>query len=494
MEFAASLQGVELPGKPSADNSWRNTKKVPGYEAGATAGAFRCGLSNESLSFGNDSIVWLSASLGSWIVRINLFCLIGFLTIAIVSVRAQQPSQVLTLQDCIKLAEAAPSTVSIARQEREIAASEVSRARAGFLPQSHFASGITYNSPLLYDRQAFSLLPYNGIREYAFLLNVNQEIDVSGRLRAEMSRARISRDIASKGIEVSRRDLKRAVTAAYYQALLAGRIVRIMQAVLDEGQDFEKRTRLLFEAGEAAQADVIKASAQAASLQQALNAAQLEDKLARQELASFWTRDVAGPLALADILDEPPAVPEGTSPQQEAYLKRPEFSLFDAQQKGYQAEVKRARAGLLPQLGINFQYGIDSTAARIRDRGYAAFFNLTIPVFDWNRARSAMEQARIKEQQVKNAREISERAFSKEYQRALARVRQLFEQISLTQRQTGLAEEDLRLSKIRYYGGEGSALDVVTAQSQLAQARMNYYSTVAGYLNAQADLEVASGQ
>jgi len=145
-------------------------------------------------------------------------------------------------------------------------------------------------------------------------------------------------------------------------------------------------------------------------------------------------------------------------------------------------------------LGINFQYGIDSTAVHIHDRGYAAFFNLTIPIFDWNKARSAMAQARIKEQQLKDEREISARAFSKEYQRALTRVQQLFEQISLTQRQAKLAEDDLRLSKIRYDGGEGSALDVVTAQNQLAQARTNYYSTIAGYLNAKADLEVASGQ
>jgi outer membrane protein len=427
-------------------------------------------------------------------VRTVILCWVSFLTITIICAPAQQASQTLTLQDCIRLAESAPSTVTIARQEREIATREVSRARAGYLPQSHLANGITYTSPLLYDRKTFSLLPYNGIREYAFLLNVNQEIDTSGRLRAEMSKARISREIASTGIEVSQRDLRRAVAASYYQALLAKRIVRIMQDAFTEGQGFEKRTRALFEGGEAAQADVIKASAHAASLQQALNAAQLDDKLAQQELASFWTRDVAQPLILADIFDDPPIAPEGTPSQTEAYLKRAEFSLLDSQQRGFQAEAKRARADLLPQLGINFQYGIDSTAVHIHDRGYAAFFNLTIPIFDWNKARSAMAQARIKEQQLKDEREISARAFSKEYQRALTRVQQLFEQISLTQRQAKLAEDDLRLSKIRYDGGEGSALDVVTAQNQLAQARTNYYSTIAGYLNAKADLEVASGQ
>ena len=425
----------------------------------------------------------------------NVFLIVvSLLVTTVVCAPAQEASRVLTLQDCIRLAESAPSPVSIARQEHEIAARAISQARAGFLPQSQLVNGVTYNSPLLYNRELFSHLPLNGIREYAFLLNVSQEFDTSGRLRAEMSRARISQELAATGMALTERDLKRAVTASYYRALLTRRIVGIVQEALSEGQSFEKRTRLLFEGGEVAQADVIKASAQAAFLQQALNSAQLEEKLAGQELASFWTRDVAQPLTLADVLDDAPPLPEGDAAQSAPFLKRPEFSLFDAQRRGFQADAKRARAGLLPQLGVAFQYGIDSTAVRIRDRGYAAFVNLTLPVFDWNKARSAMQQARLREQQTEQARAMSERAFSREYQNARARVRQLFEQISLTLRQAKLAEDDLRLSRIRYEGGEGSALDVVTAQNQLAQARTNYYTTIANYLNAKADLEVASGR
>ena len=71
---------------------------------------------------------------------------------------------------------------------------------------------------------------------------------------------------------------------------------------------------------------------------------------------------------------------------------------------------------------------------------------------------------------------------------------QVFAQIALTREQVRLAEEDLRMSRVRYEGGEGAALDVVTAQNQLAQARNNYYTSVANYLSARADLEVASGK
>jgi outer membrane protein TolC len=57
-----------------------------------------------------------------------------------------------------------------------------------------------------------------------------------------------------------------------------------------------------------------------------------------------------------------------------------------------------------------------------------------------------------------------------------------------------LSQENFRLSQVKYEGGEGLALDVVAAQSQLAQALGNYYSAIAAYFNARADFEVASGK
>jgi len=424
----------------------------------------------------------------------NLLITASLLAATVVCAPAQQPSPALTLQDCIHLAESVPSLVSVARQERDIAAREVTQARAGFLPQSRLDNGFTYNSPSLNNRETFSFPPLNGIREYASMFTVTQEFDTSGRLRADMTRARAGQETAATSVALTQRDLRRAVTSAYYRALLTRRLVRVIDEALAESQSFEQRARLLFQGGEAAQADVVKASAQVAFLQQARNAAELEAKLANQELASFWTREVADTLSLIDLLDETPPAPEADASPPAPFLQRLEFSLFDAQRSAFQADMRRARSGLLPQLGVVFQYGIDSTAVRIKDRGYAAFVNLTIPIFDWKKAYGAMQQARLRTQQVETSRAISERTFSREYQSALARVKALHEQIALTRRQAKLAEDDLRLSRIRYEGGEGSTLDVVTAQNQLAQARSNYYTTIANYLNAKADLEVASGK
>ena len=263
-----------------------------------------------------------------------------------------------------------------------------------------------------------------------------------------------------------------------------------------ESESFEQRTKLLFEHGEAARADVVKASSQVAFLRQSLREAELQARLTNQALASFWTQDVDQTLALEDVLDRPAPSPEpGETGQPSApFMRRIEFNLLDAQRRMFDAEARGARSAMLPQLSFVFQYGIDSDAVRMRNRGYAAFFNLNIPIFDWLKAHSETRQFRLRARQVETGRAIAERTFSREYRGALARVEELFGQIDITKNQVELAREDLRLSRVRYVGGEGSALDVVTAQNWLAQARTNYYTAVASYWNARADLEVAAGR
>ncbi|MCL5743823.1 MAG: TolC family protein [Acidobacteria bacterium] len=418
----------------------------------------------------------------------------SFLALWAASASAQPAPQPLTLEDCIRRAQAAQSNVTIARQQAAIAHYGRIQANANFLPQLSLGGLYGYNSPLPSDRSTFSYLSANGIREYSTLGNIGLELDTSGRLRAQLARAKADEAAAAANLILSERDLKRAVSMSYYRVLLARRLVQVARDNLAEAQAFEARSRLLVDNQEVARADLIKASSQVAFFEQAVNGSELEAKLANHDLASFWTQDVEGPLPLADVLADPLPLPESQPPSAAPYLHRPEFRLFEAQKQGFSADARRARAELLPQLSLVQQYGFDSTRFSFADRGYATFVQLRVPVFDWFRARSATRQSELQANQVEVNRQMAERAFSKEYRDALARVDLLYSQIAIAERQVKLSEDNLRLSRVRYEGGEGLALDVVAAQTQLAQARVNYFTAKANYLSAHVDLEVTAGK
>jgi outer membrane protein TolC len=417
-----------------------------------------------------------------------LRCAIIFITVASLA-----PAQELTLADCVRLAEGVPSQLSLARQDRDIANREITQARASFLPSTQINSGYVYNSTVAGGTGSFVNL--NGPHEYITQATIAQELDTSGRLRADLQRARAVEGAATASIGIAQRDLKRAVAAAYYRLLLTRRLVKVAGDALDESRSFERRSQLLFQNGEAARADVVKAQSQTAVLEAALKSAQTEAELANYELAAFWTRDVTAQLAIEDVFEKPPpSAEEIPATQGTPYLRRLEFNLLDAQKRTFEAESRGARSAMLPHLTFAFQYGLDAPAFRASERGYAAFVNLNIPVFDWLKASAAAREFQLRAQQVDGHRAMTERATSKEYESARTRVRRYFEQIAALEAQVKLAEEDLMLSRVRYEGGEGSALDVVTVQNQLAQARAGYYTNLANYLIARADLEVADGR
>ncbi len=413
-----------------------------------------------------------------------------------VTATAQTP---LSLEDCIRLAMDAPSPASVAERQEAVANEDRTIARAAFLPQVSFHNSLIYNSTAEGQSEPFRFVAANGVREYLSTIDSSWEVDLSGRLRAGLALARSRRDVAGAELQLARRDLRRAVAVAYYDLLLARGLVDLSQKGFDEAQDFEKLTQARQQQGDASMADVHRAAAQRARLAQQLSQARLDARLANQILGSFWTTDVNQELALQDTLDPAPALPAeiGEAPSssvEAAVQRRPEIDRLKAVQRGFQAEHAAARAALLPQAAVVFQYGIDSNQVRIADRGYQAFVNLNIPVFDWFQTRGQARQARYREQQTEQQQAAAQREFSRQYQAARAQVESWYERVPLAQSEWDDARENLRLARLLYESGEGLALDVVTAQAEVTNAGSAYLGALAAYRRSLIDFEVAAGQ
>jgi outer membrane protein TolC len=413
---------------------------------------------------------------------------------------AASASAPLTLEDCIKRATEAPSAVVAARQNLEASRYAVKGASSAFLPKTVVNNGFTLNSGLgPSSKNNTPFIGLNGTHEYQTLINSSVEIDTSGRLRADLAKARSERDIAQIDLRLQTRDLRQQVTLAYLQALLTRHLRDSAHESLDEAQRFEQLAVKLFNGGEVAQADVVKAEAQVAFSQQLMEQSELDARLANQQLAAFWTTDVDQTLDLADVLKSEPNAPPGdrmtqttVSPTQ--YLKRPELLRIDAEHRSALADYRHARADLFPTFTASYEYGIDAPIYSWSYRGQAVFLALNVPIFDFFHTRDAYRQLQIRAQVVETNRHIAERQYSREYQSALARVESSLAQVRSSREQVRLSESNLRMAKVRYEGGEGAALDVVAAVQQAAQSKVNYFTAYANYFSADADLKVAEGQ
>jgi outer membrane protein TolC len=172
---------------------------------------------------------------------LKLLFQLGCIAAALTCVASAQDAT-LTLSDCVQKALDARNELSIARNDLRVAQEGVVAARAGFLPQVQATGGYTYNSPSKTPgSQQFIAL--NAVHEYLTQFGASLPIDTSGKLRAELARARSEREAARQSVRLTERDLRKAVTASYYRLVLARRLVDVAKSTLAEAQSFESRPR-----------------------------------------------------------------------------------------------------------------------------------------------------------------------------------------------------------------------------------------------------------
>ena len=138
----------------------------------------------------------------------------------------------LTLDECVRLALAAPSQVSLAKLDVEIAQKGVTAARSNFLPTFGISNGFIYNtpygsSPSYHRLERDARIPDTRGR----IAGTRLERTTAGRVRQGQADQRISQ----AQLQIMQRDLKRAVTAAYYRLLLARHLVTANED--DPGRD-----------------------------------------------------------------------------------------------------------------------------------------------------------------------------------------------------------------------------------------------------------------
>ncbi len=104
-----------------------------------------------------------------------------------------------------------------------------------------------------------------------------------------------------------------------------------------------------------------------------------------------------------------------------------------------------------------------------------------------------MKQAQIR--QAQSARELSfaQRKLLAEIQSLYSEAETALNELSGLSRSAELAAESLRLTTLRYKGGEATVLEVVDAQTTFAQAANSYEDGAVRYRVALANLQTLTG-
>ena len=410
---------------------------------------------------------------------------------------AQRPPAPLSIDfpSALERARQYGTQIQMANIAAQLAREDRVQAKASLLPAVSELNQFIYTEPNGTPSGVF--VANDGPHVYNIWGNVHG--DLSFVKRAEYQRTLAAEAVARARADIAIRGLVFTVVQDYYGLVAAQRKLVNAQQSLEEAQRFLGITQKQEQGGEAAHADVVKAQLQAQQRERDVQEAQLAVDKARIGLAVLIFPDFSQNYTVVDDLQALNPLPAFGEVEGQATAYSPDLRAAQAALKQETAGLSSARAAFYPSLSFDYWYGIDANQIAIYDRerfrnlGSSAQVSLNIPVWNWGALQSRVRQAELRRQQAQLDLTLTQRQLQANINAFYQEARVAGTQVDSLNRAVDLSAESLRLTLLRYQAGEATALEVVDAQTTLAQARNAYADGLARYRVALGNIQTLTG-
>jgi len=412
----------------------------------------------------------------------------------------------LSLADCVRIALAQNPEIAATRHDATAAREQYRQAAGEALPTLRAVGGYTRfldNQRLIPARAnnapgVFSENIVNGD------IVLTQPLFAGGRIRNEIRAADLLRQAADHQLARSREELVFDVSSLYY-AILASRHVaeslRFSQQTLDEHL---KHVESLVAAEKAARVDQLRVEVRLADVRQRTVQADTTQTIQERALASLMGDAAAltGIKVAGELPSPSPATPVSVDEAlKKAIRNRSDYLAARSTVEAQEKTLGVARAAHWPTVSLQGDYGgrwaADPTdhpagAQDAEDVGWVGVV-VDVPLFEGGRldARVNEQRARLAAQQERLRKlELQVRL---DVETAILNLESSRQRVLATQKAIEQAQESLRTEKNKYDVGRGAIVDVLDAQAALLESQTTYYSTLAAYSTAEAQLRLATG-
>ncbi len=323
---------------------------------------------------------------------------------------------------------------------------------------------------------------------------LNYNIYQGGERAARIQRA--EKEVQQQQLEVERvlEQLRADVTQSYYDLQNADAQVAIAQAAVEDTTQSLRDAQLLENAGLGTRFDTLRAEVDLARANQGLTTAIGNQRTARRQLVTVLNVNQHAEFTAADEISESglwPLTLEETIVQ--AYKNRAELEQQIVQREISEQDREIALAGIRPMVRFfaNWGFSDDFDDPIPVTNGYIFGTSLQWRLFDGG-------QAFAQERAANRNIDIADTNFANQLDQIRFEVEEAYfsmisnrENIGTTRRNVELAEESLRLARLRFQAGVGTQTDVINSQRDLTDARSEFLQAIINYNQSLNDLQRA---
>jgi outer membrane protein len=410
-------------------------------------------------------------------------------------------TQPLPLQDALNLALQNNRTILKSQRDLEASKGIALQTKAIVIPKLQGTSRYTAADPDSIETFVPNLPRVD--QNWEAGIQVVQSLYEGGRMASSWRASKLLQEQAVLQHQTVIANTLLATRVAYYDVLLAGQNILVFESsvnLLSKELDEEKRR---YEAGTVPRFNVLRAEVAVANARPPLIRARNDHRIAKNNLANLLGYELPRevweniPLQLTDKLEIAPFTIQLPDAISLALERRTELGALRAAEKLRQEDITGAKAGRLPSLQAFAGYNWRNTSLTddLTDAvsGWRAGAQLSWDIFDGQltkgkilAARAAHEKSLVELDDAGSQIELEVRtAYS-----VFIGAAEVLESQKKVQEQ---AEEALRLANSRASAGTGTQLDVLSAETELTQARTTEIQAQYAYAVAVARLERAIG-
>ncbi|SKA16677.1 Outer membrane protein TolC [Trichlorobacter thiogenes] len=423
--------------------------------------------------------------------------LIVFTTILLLSQQALAAPQLLTLEDCLKIAADKNLDIQKAKEYANYVQGRYVEERAAALPQLGLQAGFGYSK----DDSTKALYGAAQMQANRTVdLSLSQPLYTWGKIGAALRAAEVGLKTADQQLRLFRQAAFRDVSIAFYDVLLAKELHRLAQENLAQKERHHTEAKRKFEAGVATDYDLLAAEVELQNARPELIRTENSIRTSRERLRFLLGADQAE-LDVTGMIEAKPEQVSGFDESLKIALdKRPELANQKLQIGINQELITIANADDKPRLDLKGTAGWHqlevSNPGPVRQSdgpAWNAGVYLTFPFFDGMRSRGKTQQARsdlrtsqLQEQKLRDS-------ITLELRTARYNLAESAETINALSGTVKQAERLLQMAEKGFEYGVKTRLEVDDAQTNLLRAQSNLARANRDYLAASVNLRWAMG-
>jgi outer membrane protein TolC len=292
-----------------------------------------------------------------------------------------------------------------------------------------------------------------------------------------------------------------SVRKAYYMVLVNNEQLDLLNANISQLGEQLKQTKALNENGFAEKIDVDRLNVLYNNLvterENIKRLLALGNQMLKFQIGMpvEHTLIVEGKIADVNLADTEEVVLDTT-----AYKSRIEYSLTQTQIKLNELDLKRYKSQYLPSLAAfgsgayQFQSNNFNQLYDNRFPTVVVGLQLNVPIFSGFQKANRVAQAKLELQKSNNNLFQVKNAVNLDIKNSATNFRNSIASLNNQRANLNLANEILRVSKIKYEQGVGSSIEVTQAQTSLKEAENNYINSLYDALVNKVNLDKASGK